>query len=118
MSSLRADGTAARVAAISRQSPPGVPMYPVAWLLYNIISIYIYILIAYVVMSWLIAFNVVNMRHPFVNAVARFLHQVTAPVLRPIQRVVPSIGGVDISPIILALILGFLEQMVLRYVRF
>jgi len=92
-------------------------MYPVAWLIYNLVNIYIYVLIAWVILSWLVAFNVVNTRHPFVNSVARFLHAATAPALRPIQRVVPTIGGVDTSPIILVLILGFLEQMVLRYVR-
>jgi YggT family protein len=93
-------------------------MYPVAWLIYNLISIYIYILIAWVILSWLVAFNVVNTRHPFVNAIARFLHAATVPALRPIQRIVPTIGGIDISPIILVLILGFLEQLVLRYLRF
>ena len=46
-------------------------------------------------MSWLVTFNVVNTRHPFVNAVGRFLYRVTEPALRPIQRVVPLIGGID-----------------------
>jgi YggT family protein len=89
---------------------------PVAWLIYTIIWIYIYILIAWVVMSWLVAFNVVNTRHPFVNSVARFLHRVTAPALRPIQRILPLIGGIDISPIVLALILGFIQRLVVQYV--
>ncbi|HTO84467.1 MAG TPA: YggT family protein [Methylomirabilota bacterium] len=88
---------------------------PVAWLIYEIIWIYIYVLVAWVVMSWLVAFNVVNMRHPFVNAVARFLHAATAPVLRPIQRVVPMIGGVDVSPLILMLILGFVQRLVIQW---
>jgi YggT family protein len=89
---------------------------PFAWLIYTIIWIYIYILIAWVVMSWLVAFNVVNTRHPFVNSVVRFLHLVTAPALRPIQRVVPLIGGIDLSPIILVLILGFIQRLVIQYV--
>jgi len=88
---------------------------PVAWLIYEIIWIYIYVLVAWVVMSWLVAFNVVNMRHPFVNAVARFLHAATAPVLRPIQRVVPLIGGVDVSPLILMLVLGFVQRLVIQW---
>jgi YggT family protein len=91
-------------------------MLPVAWLIYTIIWIYIYILIAWVVMSWLVAFNVVNTRHPFVNSVARFLHQVTAPALRPIQRVIPLIGGFDLSPIILVVLLGFIQRLVVQYV--
>ena len=93
-------------------------MPPVTWLIYTIIWIYIYILIAWVVMSWLVAFNVVNTRHPFVNSVSRFLHRVTAPALRPIQRILPLIGGIDISPIILVLILGFVQRLVVQYVWF
>ena len=91
-------------------------MPPVAGLIYTVIWIYIYLLIAWVVLSWLVAFNVVNTRHPFVNSVARFLHAITAPALRPIQRIVPLIGGIDISPIILALLLGFVQNLVIRYV--
>jgi YggT family protein len=89
---------------------------PVAWLIYTIIWIYIYVLIAWVVMSWLIMFNVINTRHPFVSSVARFLHGVTAPALRPIQQVVPLVGGIDLSPIILALLLGFAQRLVVQYV--
>ena len=91
-------------------------MPPVAGLIYTIIWIYIYLLIAWVVLSWLVAFNVVNTRHPFVSSIARFLHAITAPALRPIQRIVPLIGGFDISPIILALLLGFIQNLVIRYV--
>jgi len=91
-------------------------MPPVAGLIYTIIWIYIYLLIAWVVLSWLVAFNVVNTRHPIVSSIARFLHAITAPALRPIQRIVPLIGGIDISPIILALLLGFVQNLVIRYV--
>jgi YggT family protein len=70
-------------------------------------------LIAQVVLSWLIYFNVVNTRHPFVHAVGRFLYQVTEPALRPIKRIVPSLGGIDISPLILILLLGFLRILIL-----
>jgi len=91
---------------------------PVAWLIYEIIWIYIYILIAWVVMSWLVAFNLINTRHPFVNSIARFLHAVTAPVLRPIQRIIPLIGGFDVSPIVLVLLLGFVQRLVVQYLWF
>lgn len=57
------------------------------------------------ILSWLVAFDVVNLRNRFVYNVSHFLDAVTRPVLRPIQRVVPSLGGVDISPIILILII-------------
>jgi len=93
-------------------------MPPIALLIIEVIQIYIYVLIAWVILSWLVAFNVVNTRHPFVNAVARFLHAATVPVLRPIQRRVPSIGGVDISPLILVLGLWFVQRVVGWYVHF
>jgi YggT family protein len=62
-------------------------------------------IIASAVMSWLIAFNVMNIRHPFVRQVDRFLDAVTRPVLWPIRKVIPSIGGVDISPVIALVII-------------
>jgi YggT family protein len=88
-------------------------MNAVAWLIDTVFQIAIILLIAQVVLSWLIYFNVVNTRHPFVNAVGRFLYQITEPVLRPIKRIVPSLGGIDISPLILILLLGFLRILIL-----
>jgi YggT family protein len=83
------------------------------WLVDTVIRVYIWLLIASVVLSWLVAFNVVNTRHPFVNTVGRFLYQVTEPALRPIRRVVPSFGGIDISPVILALIIEFARRFLI-----
>lgn len=57
------------------------------------------------VLSWLVAFDVINLRNRFVYNVAHFLDAVTRPVLRPVQRIIPPIGGVDISPIIVLLVL-------------
>jgi len=88
-------------------------MNAVAWLIDNLFQIAIVLLIAQVILSWLIAFNIVNTRHPFVNAVNRFLYQVTMPALRPIRRIVPTFGGIDISPLILILLLGFLRILIL-----
>ena len=70
--------------------------------------------LAQVILSWLVHFNVVNTRHPFVNSVGRFLHQVTEPALRPIKRVVPTLGGIHISPLILLILLGFLRILILN----
>ena len=64
-------------------------------------------------LSWLIAFNVVNMRNQFVAMVADFLYRITEPALRPIRNLMPNLGGIDISPIILILIIIFL-QLVIR----
>jgi YggT family protein len=57
------------------------------------------------VLSWLVAFDVINLRNQFVYNIARFLDAVTRPVLRPVQKVIPPIGGVDISPIIVLLVI-------------
>ena|ERR1700733_14657691 len=57
------------------------------------------------ILSWLVAFDVINLRNPMVYNVARFLDAVTRPILRPFQKMIPAIGGVDISPIIVLLIL-------------
>ena len=57
------------------------------------------------ILSWLVAFDVINLRNPFVNSLARFLDAVTRPLLRPFQRIIPPLGGVDITPIIVLLII-------------
>jgi len=57
------------------------------------------------ILSWLVAFDVVNLRNRFVDGVARFLDAVTRPIMRPVQKVIPSLGGVDISPIIVILVI-------------
>jgi YggT family protein len=88
-------------------------MAAIAWLIDTVFQIAIVLLIAQVILSWLIYFNVVNTRHPFVNTVGRFLYQITEPALRPIKRIVPSLGGIDISPLILILLLGFLRILIL-----
>jgi YggT family protein len=57
------------------------------------------------ILSWLVAFDVINLRNQFVYNIARFLDAVTRPILRPVQKIIPPIGGVDISPIIVLLVL-------------
>jgi len=78
-----------------------------------LLSLYIYILIAAAVMSWLVAFNVVNPRNQFVAMVGEFLYRITEPVLRPIRNVLPNLGGIDISPIIAIIIIWFIQIVVL-----
>ena len=85
---------------------------PFLWLVSALIWTYIYILIAAAVMSWLIAFNVVNTHNGTVRMIANFLYQVTEPALRPIRAFLPSLGGIDISPIILIIGLMFLERLI------
>ena len=78
-----------------------------------LLTLYIYVLIAWAVLSWLVAFNVVNTRHPVVRAIADFLYRVTDPLLRPIRRWMPNFGGIDISPIILWLIILFIQWVII-----
>ncbi len=79
------------------------------------LNLYWWIIIASAVFSWLYAFNVVNPRNQVVMAVGQFLYQVTEPALRPIRRIMPNLGAVDISPIVLLLIILLLRQIILRY---
>jgi YggT family protein len=87
-------------------------MNPFLWLIDTLISIYIWLLIASAVLSWLIAFNVVNTRNPIVHNVGEFLYRVTEPLLRPIRNMLPNLGGIDISPVILIIGLLFLRQLI------
>ena len=93
-------------------------MNPFLWLIDTIITLYIWILIASAILSWLVAFNVVNARNPIVANVAEFLYRITEPALRPIRALLPNLGGIDISPVILILLLLFLQRIIFWiYVR-
>jgi YggT family protein len=99
-----------------RRAPfPGrdAPMRAVLWLIDTIIDIYIWLLIAQAVLSWLLAFGVVNRYNRGVAVIGDFLYRVTEPALRPIRNFLPNFGGVDISPVILILILMFLRRLLI-----
>lgn len=81
-----------------------------------ILQLYTWLIIASAILSWLIAFNVINTRNDVVRAVWDFLSRVTEPVLRPIRRMLPNLGGVDISPIILLLLIFFIERVIQLYI--
>src|SRR5262245_19982431 len=78
-----------------------------------LLTLYIYILVAAAVMSWLVAFNVVNPSNQFVSMVGEFLYRVTEPVLRPIRKLLPNLGGMHISPITVIIIIWFIQLVVL-----
>jgi YggT family protein len=80
-----------------------------------VLNIYTWLLIAWIVMGWLISFDVINTRNRFVYIVSDFLYRITEPVLRPIRRVVPDISGIDISPVILLLLIWLVRDMMFRY---
>ncbi len=80
------------------------------------LELYIWILIAAAILSWLIAFNVVNVRNPVVGTIADFLYRITEPALRPIRNFMPNLGGIDVSPVILILIIIFIRYCIALYI--
>ncbi|MBN9533199.1 MAG: YggT family protein [Alphaproteobacteria bacterium] len=86
---------------------------PIIWLLLQIIEIYVWIIIASVIVSWLIAFNVINLRNNFVRAVVQALQALTEPVFRWVRRFLPPIAGLDISPLIVLIGLYFIRYSIL-----
>ena len=81
-----------------------------------VLQIYIWLLIAAAVLSWLIAFNVVNTRNQVVAMIGDFLYRITEPALRPIRNFMPNLGGIDISPVILFLIIIFIQRVIELYI--
>jgi YggT family protein len=81
-----------------------------------VLQLYVWLLIAAAILSWLVAFNVVNTRNQFVGTVADFLYRITEPVLRPIRNFLPNLGGIDVSPVILILLIFFIQSVIVRYI--
>ena len=81
--------------------------YAIVWLVNTILSILTWSIILSAIISWLFAFDVINRRNRFVNQVADFLDRVTAPILEPFRRIIPPLGGMDISPIVVLLLINF-----------
>ncbi len=79
------------------------------------LQLYTYLIVASAILSWLVAFNAVNTRNDFVRSIWNFLDAVTEPVLRPIRNILPNLGGVDISPIILILLIIFIQNLIVDY---
>ncbi len=81
----------------------------------TVISIYIWLLIASAILSWLVSFKIINTQNRFVFSVMSFLYRITEPALRPFRRIIPNLGGIDISPIVLILILFFARNLITEY---
>ena len=88
-------------------------MVPLIGFIVLVIDLYIWVVIASAILSWLIAFNVVNTSNRVVYTIADMLYRVTEPALRPIRSILPNLGGIDISPVILILFLLFIRDVVL-----
>jgi len=92
---------------------------PFVWLILELLSIYSWIVIAAVVMSWLLNFNVVNYHNNIVRGIVRFLDVLTEPLFRQVRKILPSLGGLDLSPLVVLLGIIFLQKLVLwLYIRF
>ena len=88
---------------------------PVISILLIALNLYTWVVIIGVILSWLVAFNVVNTTNRVVYTIGEFLYRITEPALRPIRQVLPNLGGLDISPIILILLLVFLKNLMFEY---
>jgi|SRR5579859_58400 len=85
----------------------------VAFIIDSLLNLLSLAIIVSAILSWLVAFDVINLRNRMVYNVASFLDAVTRPVLRPVQRIIPALGGVDISPIIVLLVIQGIRQYLL-----
>jgi len=88
-----------------------IVLLPLLQVIQIALQLFIYALIISAILSWLVAFNIINTGNQFVSTIGYFLHRVTEPALRPIRRIVPDLGGIDISPILLILFIFFLQDV-------
>jgi YggT family protein len=109
--SLRAPGA---VDTKGRSEGHGLRMHAILdfseYIIQGLLSLIVWVVVAYAILSWLIAFNVVNLRNRAVWQISRFLDAVVRPVLRPFQRFLPNFGGMDFSPILLFLVIGGVQR--------
>ena len=84
-------------------------------LISQLIEIFIWFLIAQAILSWLVAFNIVNTHNNIVSLIGNFLFKITEPLLRPIRKFLPDFGGIDISPVILIILLIFFRNLLFEY---
>ncbi len=90
-------------------------MMSLLYLLDTVLALYGWVIIIAAVMSWLVAFNVVNTRNRFVYILGDVLYRLTEPVLRPIRRIMPNLGGIDLSPVVLLLLIFFVRSLLWEY---
>ena len=84
-------------------------MGPVEWVLQTVLGLYLWVVIASAVLSWLVAFDVINLRNRLVATIYDTCERLTTPALNPIRRVIPNLGGVDLSPVVLIIAIQFLQ---------
>ena len=91
-------------------------MIAIFYLVLQILKLYSYVVIANVIISWLIAFNILNTQNRFVYSILELCYRLTGPILNKIRRFLPNLGSFDISPIILLLLIWFLEMCMKLYI--
>ena len=91
-------------------------MIAIFYLFLQILKLYSYVVIANVIISWLIAFNILNTQNRFVYSILELSYRLTDPILNKIRRFLPNLGSFDISPIILLLLIWFLEMCMKLYI--
>ena len=91
-------------------------MIAIFYLVLQILKLYSYIVISNVIISWLVAFNVLNTQNRFVYSILEFSYRLTDPILNKIRRFLPNLGSLDISPIILLLLIWFIEMCMKLYI--
>ena len=90
-------------------------MTSIVILISQLIEIFIWLLIIQAILSWLITFGIINTSSNFVNLIGNFLYKITEPLLRPIRNILPELGGVDISPLIVIILLIFFRNLLFEY---
>ncbi len=91
-------------------------MIAIFYLVLQILKLYSYVVIANVIISWLIAFNILNTQNRFVYSILEFSYRLTDPILNKIRRFLPNLGSLDISPIVLLLLIWFVEMCMKLYI--
>jgi YggT family protein len=90
-------------------------MNTIVGLISSLVDLYMWVVIIYVVLSWLVAFDIVNTRNQFVRTIGDFLYRITEPALRPFRRILPNLGGVDLSPLALIIVLLLIRGLMQEY---
>ncbi|MCZ8207558.1 MAG: YggT family protein, partial [Hyphomonadaceae bacterium] len=88
------------------------------WLLGTVLGLYLWVVIAGAVMSWLVAFDIINLRNRFVATIYDTCERLTTPALNPIRKVIPNLGGVDLSPVALIIGIQFLQNFAVPLIPF
>ncbi|MBI4184395.1 MAG: YggT family protein [Proteobacteria bacterium] len=86
------------------------------WLIDTLVDLYILALIVSAILSWLVAFDVVNTRNRLIYMLGDFLYRITEPALRPVRNLLPNLGGIDVSPLVVILLLVFLRKLLFEAV--